>query len=60
MCKRLENRCVFGYWQLMAPIWTYVALKSKNTANYLPPDSGQMPEYGYICMIKSGFNRIQI
>ncbi len=60
MCKQLKNRGVFSCWQLVAPIWTYVALKSENTAKYLPPDSGQMPEYGYICMIKPGFNRIQI
>lgn len=38
MRKQLNNRLFSGYWQLVALIWKYVALKSANAANYLPVD----------------------
>ena len=35
MRKRLNNRQLFGYWQLVAPVWKRMALKCWFSAGYL-------------------------
>lgn len=44
MRNRLNNRAVFGCWQLVALIWKGVALKL-----FYMEFIGRAPEYGYIC-----------